>query len=105
MKNTFALLVTLILWLECHAQNATKNYWEFGYQVYGLPVPDMDTPLGIILKAGYDIVPYKKKLIVSVQPYIGAVFLLRQILKASPIMTLITNITFWQEQERAKTWF
>ena len=71
MKNTFALLVTLILWLECHAQNATKNYWEFGYQVYGLPVPDMDTPLGIILKAGYDIVPYKKKLIVSVQFYIG----------------------------------
>lgn len=71
MKNTFVLLITLILWLECHAQNATKNYWEFGYQVYGFPVPDMDTPLGIILKAGYDIVPYKKKLIVSVQPYIG----------------------------------
>lgn len=70
-KNIFALFIAFFLCLMCYAQDAAKNYWEFGFQFYGLPVPDIGSPMGGILKIDYDVVPYKKKLIVSVQPYIG----------------------------------
>lgn len=70
-KNIFILFVTFLLCSDGFAQDATKNYWEFGFQFYGLPVPDMELPMGGMFKVGYDIVPYKKNLIVSIQPYIG----------------------------------
>ncbi|GAE21054.1 hypothetical protein JCM10003_456 [Bacteroides pyogenes JCM 10003] len=44
---------------------------ELGFQFYGLPIPDMELPMGAMFKIGYDIVPYKKNLIFSIQPYVG----------------------------------
>lgn len=70
-KNIFILLLTSLFYLEGFAQSATKNSLELGFQFYGLPIPDMELPMGAMLKIGYDIVPYKKKLIFSIQPYVG----------------------------------
>src|SRR3712207_8899194 len=61
-KNIFILLITSFLCLEGVAQSATKNSLEFGFQFYGLPIPDMELPMGAMFKIGYDIVPYKKNL-------------------------------------------
>lgn len=72
-KHIFILLITSFsfLCLEGVAQSATKNSLELGFQFYGLPIPDMELPMGAMFKIGYDIVPYKKNLIFSIQPYVG----------------------------------
>lgn len=80
-KNIFILLITSLFCLEGVAQNTTKNSLELGFQFYGLPIPDMELPMGAMFKIGYDIVPYKKNLVFSIQPYVGGGLFAQKALK------------------------
>ena len=75
------MLITSLLCLECFAEDVTKNYLEVGFQFYGLPISDMEFPMGGMFKIGYDIVPYKRNLVLSIQPYVGGGFLGQKDLK------------------------
>lgn len=80
-KKIFILLITSLLCLGCFAQSATKNHLELGFQFYGLPISEMNFPMGGMLKIGYDIVSNKKNLIFSIQPYIGGGLFAEKVLK------------------------
>lgn len=82
MRKTLTILfIAFLLCAEGSAQNATKNYWELGFQFCGLPVPDMELPMGGMFKIGYDIAPYKKNLIFSIQPYVGGGLFAQKVVK------------------------
>lgn len=70
-KYVFTLIGLLFVCLQGFTQRATKNSVELGLQFYGLPIPDINIPMGAMVKVGYDFVPYKEKLIFSLQPHIG----------------------------------
>lgn len=72
-KSIWVWLIASLFCVEGVAQSsAAKNAWEFGFQYYGLPASDTDGfPLGAMIRVSYDIVPYKKSLIFSIQPYVG----------------------------------
>lgn len=70
-KNVLTLFCLLFVCLQGFTQNTIKNSIELGLQLYGLPIPDINIPMGSMVKLGYDIVPYKKKLIFSLQPHLG----------------------------------
>ncbi len=80
-KNIFILLITSLFCLEGVAQNTTKNSLELGFQFYGLPIPDIELPMGTMFRIGYDIVPYKKNLVFSIQPYVGGGLFAQKALK------------------------
>lgn len=72
MKKSVLILVSLLFaYLQGFTQNTPKNSVELGLQFYGLPVPDINIPMGAMVKVGYDFIPYKKKLVFSLQPHIG----------------------------------
>lgn len=70
-KIILTLFILVLLHLQVAAQNITNNSIELGFQFYGLPISDIRAPMGGIVKLGYDIVSFKKQLIVSIQPYVG----------------------------------
>lgn len=72
MKKKISILVS-ILFVSIHAftQNTTKKSFEFGFKIYGLPLPDMNTPMGAMATIGYDFILYQKKQIFSLQPHVG----------------------------------
>lgn len=72
MKKSVLILVSLLFaYLQGFTQNTPKNSVELGLLFYGLPVPDINIPMGAMVKVGYDFIPYKKKLVFSLQPHIG----------------------------------
>ncbi len=70
-KSVLTLIGLLFVCLQGFAQNTTKNSVEFGLQFCGLPISDMNIPIGCMATVGYDFVPYKKNLIFSLQPHVG----------------------------------
>ncbi|WP_321437722.1 hypothetical protein [uncultured Bacteroides sp.] len=72
IKKKYIIVIFVMLFTNSYSQEIeNKNKLAANFQFYGLPIENSGWPTGFIVSLGYDIVPYRKELIFSIEPRIG----------------------------------
>ncbi|WP_321519031.1 hypothetical protein [uncultured Bacteroides sp.] len=72
IKNICLFIILILFFTSSYSQETNnKNSYTFNIQCYGIPMENMDLPLGVIFNLGYDIIPNKKQHVFSIEPRIG----------------------------------
>ena len=64
IKKRYIIVIFVMFFTNSYSQEVeNKNKLAANFQFYGLPIENSGWPTGFIVSLGYDIVPYRKELI------------------------------------------